>query len=94
MKGRWSEEAQLASFTTLFTNICDNDGNIKFGLGWGGAAGRAATKQIITVPEFIDRENKPKTLVSVIQNERFGLVFANNGSIISGTGVPGYSAAK
>jgi hypothetical protein len=43
------------------------------------------------VPEFIDprfRENKPKTLVvySVIENERFGLVFAKTGSIISGTG--------
>jgi hypothetical protein len=43
MIGKWSEEAQLASFTTLFTNICDNDGNIKFGLGWGGAAERACS---------------------------------------------------
>jgi hypothetical protein len=39
------------------------------------------------VPEFIDprfRENKPKT--PVIENERFGLVFAKTVSIISGTG--------
>jgi hypothetical protein len=38
--------------------------------------------------EFIDRrfrENKPKTLVSVIENERFGLVFAKTRSVISGT---------
>ncbi len=42
MNGRWCEEAQLASFTTLFTNICDSDGNIKFGLSWGGAAGEGS----------------------------------------------------
>ena len=49
------------------------------------------------MPEFIDPvfpKTSPKRSFSVIQNERFGLVFANNGSIISGTGVPGYSAAK
>jgi hypothetical protein len=40
------------------------------------------------VPEFIDprfRENKPKRSYSVIENERFRLVFAKTGSIISGT---------
>jgi hypothetical protein len=40
------------------------------------------------VPEFVDprfRENKPKTLVFSHGNERFGLVFATTGSIISGT---------
>ncbi len=40
-----------------------------------------AQEGISHVPEFIDprfRENKPKTL------ERFGLVFAKTGSIISG----------
>ena len=90
MNGRWSEEAQLAYFTTLFTNICDNDGNIKFGLGWGGAAGRAATKQIITVLEFIDpvfEKTSPKRSFSMTENDRFGLVFAKTGSINSGTGV-------
>ncbi len=38
--------------------------------------------------EFIDprfRENKPKRSYSVIENERFGLVFAKTVSIISGT---------
>jgi hypothetical protein len=42
------------------------------------------------VPEFIDprfRENKLKRSYSVIENERFGLVFAETGSIISGTEV-------
>jgi hypothetical protein len=42
-----------------------------------------------SVPEFIDprfRENKPKKRsCAVIENERFGLVFAKTGSIISGT---------
>ncbi len=41
------------------------------------------------VPEFIDprfRENKPKRAYSVIENERFGLVFAKTGSMISDTG--------
>ncbi len=40
------------------------------------------------MPEFIDprfRENKPKTQYSVIENERFGLVFAKTVSIISDT---------
>ncbi len=40
------------------------------------------------MPEFIDprfRENKPKRAYSVIENERFGLVFAKTGSIISDT---------
>ncbi len=32
-------------------------------------------------------ENKPKRSFSVIENERFGLVFAKTGSINSGTGV-------
>ncbi len=39
--------------------------------------------------EFIDQvftKTSPKRSVSVIQNERFGLVFAKTGSIISGTG--------
>jgi hypothetical protein len=41
------------------------------------------------VPEFIDpvfTKTSPKRSFSVIQNERFGLVFAKTGSIISGTG--------
>jgi hypothetical protein len=41
----------------------------------------------IQVPEFIDprfRETSPKRSLSVIENERFWLVFANTGSIISG----------
>jgi len=33
------------------------------------------------------RKNKPKTLVSVIENERFGRVFPKTWSIISGTGL-------
>ncbi len=40
------------------------------------------------VPEFIDpvfMKTSPKRSFSVIQNERFGLVFAKTGSIISGT---------
>ncbi len=40
------------------------------------------------MPEFIDprfRENKHKTLVFSHRNERFGLVFAKTGSIISST---------
>ncbi len=42
------------------------------------------------MPEFIDpvfRENKPKRSFSVIENERFGLVFAKIVSINSGTGL-------
>jgi hypothetical protein len=42
------------------------------------------------VPEFIDpvfTKTSPKRSFSVIQNERFGLVFAKTGSIISGTGI-------
>jgi hypothetical protein len=41
------------------------------------------------VPEFIDlvlAKTSPKRSFSVIQNERFGLVFATTGSIISGMG--------
>jgi len=41
------------------------------------------------VPEFIDpvfAKTSPKRSFLVMQNERFGLVFANTGSIISGTG--------
>ena len=41
------------------------------------------------VPEFIDpvfTKTSPKRSFSVIQNERFGLVFEKTGSIISGTG--------
>jgi hypothetical protein len=45
------------------------------------------------VPEFIDTvfaKTSPKRSFSVIENERFGLVFAKTGSINSGTGlVPG-----
>jgi hypothetical protein len=40
------------------------------------------------VPEFIDpvfAKTSPKRSFSVIENERFGLVFAKTGSIISGT---------
>ena len=43
---------------------------------------------LISVPEFIDTvltKTSPKRSFSVIQNERFGLVFAKTGSIISGT---------
>ncbi len=43
----------------------------------------------IAVPEFIDpafAKTTPKRSFSVIHNERFGLVFAKTGSIISGTG--------
>jgi hypothetical protein len=42
----------------------------------------------ISVPEFIDPvfvKTSPKRSFSVIQNERFGLVFGKTGSIISGT---------
>jgi hypothetical protein len=48
----------------------------------------AGSQPMSTVPEFIDprfRENKPKRSYSVIENERFGLVFAKIVSIISGT---------
>jgi hypothetical protein len=41
------------------------------------------------VPEFIDpvfAKTSPKRWFSVIENKRFGLVFAKTGSIISGTG--------
>jgi hypothetical protein len=41
------------------------------------------------VPEFIDPvfvKTSPKRSFSVIQNERFGLVFVKTGSIISGIG--------
>ncbi len=41
------------------------------------------------VPEFIDpvfTKTSPKRSFSLIQTERFGLVFAKTGSIISGTG--------
>jgi hypothetical protein len=41
------------------------------------------------VPEFIDPlfvKTSPKRSYSVIEDERFGLVFAKTGSIISGTG--------
>ncbi len=41
------------------------------------------------MPEFIDpvfAKASPKRSFSVIENERFGLVFAKTGSIISGTG--------
>ncbi len=40
------------------------------------------------VPEFIDpvfTKTSPKLTFSVIENECFGLVFAETGSIISGT---------
>ncbi len=43
----------------------------------------------IPVPEFINpvfAKTSPKRSFSVIQNERFGLVFAKTRSIISGTG--------
>jgi hypothetical protein len=41
------------------------------------------------VPELIDpvlAKISPKRSFSLTENERFGLVFANTGSIISGTG--------
>jgi hypothetical protein len=43
----------------------------------------------LPVPEFIDRvftKTSPKRSFSVMENERFGLVFAKTGSINSGTG--------
>ncbi len=43
------------------------------------------------MPEFIDpvlAKTSPKRSFSVIENERFGLVFAKTGSINSGTGIP------
>ncbi len=46
------------------------------------------------MPEFIDpvfTKTSPKRSFSVIQNERFGLVFAKTGSIISGTEVSTYT---
>ncbi len=46
-------------------------------------------KIVPSVPGFIDpvfTKTSPKRSFSVIQNERFGLVFAKTGSIISGTG--------
>jgi hypothetical protein len=40
------------------------------------------------VPEFIDLDfTNPKRSLSVIENERFGLVFAKNGSLNSDTGL-------
>jgi hypothetical protein len=51
--------------------------------------GTALQRISISVPEFIDAvfaKTSPKRSFSVIQNERFGLVFAKTGSIISGTG--------
>jgi hypothetical protein len=42
------------------------------------------------VPEFIDpvfAKTSPKCSFSVIENERFGLVFAKTGSINSDTGM-------
>jgi hypothetical protein len=42
-----------------------------------------------TVPEYIDPvfvKTSPKRSFSVIENERFGLVFAKTGSINSGMG--------
>ncbi len=48
-----------------------------------------STAFLTPVPEFIDlvfTKTSPKRSFSVIQNERFGLVFAKTGSIISGTG--------
>jgi hypothetical protein len=44
----------------------------------------------ISVPEFIDpvfTKTSPKRSFLVIQNKRFGLVFAKTGSKISGTGI-------
>ncbi len=46
-------------------------------------------KKSNTEPEFIDpvlAKTSPKRSFSVIENERFGLVFAETGSINSGTG--------
>ncbi len=50
----------------------------------------AGSQPMSTVPEFIDPvfpKTSPKRSFSVIQNERFGLVFSKTGSIISGTAV-------
>jgi hypothetical protein len=45
----------------------------------------------LSVPEFIDlilAKTSPKRSFSMTENERFGLVFAKTGSIISGRSVP------
>jgi hypothetical protein len=47
-------------------------------------------KWLAPVPEFIDPvfgKTSPKRSFSVIENERFGMVFVKTGSIKSGTGV-------
>ncbi len=64
-----------------------------------GTAGQAQVKlsllcsvflNLTTVPEFIDpvfAKTSPKRSFSVIETERFGLVWATTGSINSGTGI-------
>jgi hypothetical protein len=47
------------------------------------------------VPEFIDpvfTKTSPKRSFSMSENERFGLVFAKTGSIISGTAIAATAA--
>jgi hypothetical protein len=58
---------------------------------------RNAVTAEFPVPEFIDpvfTKTSPICSFSVIQYERFGLVLAKTGSIISGTGVPSYTVKK
>jgi hypothetical protein len=46
--------------------------------------GQNSSARIYIAPVFV--KTSPKCSYSVIENERFGLVFAKTGSIISGTG--------
>ncbi len=67
------------------TGACVALGRV-YSTGAGAASGLVCTP----VPEFIDPDfakASPKRSFSVIENERFGLVFAKTGSINSGTGV-------
>jgi hypothetical protein len=53
------------------------------------APAHCAVSPKVPVPEFIDpvfTKTSPKRSFSMTERERFGLVFAKTGSIISGTG--------
>ncbi len=61
-----------------------------FGFGLWKRTG-SFSGQLLPVPEFIDpvfTKTSPKRSFSVIQNERFGLVFTKTGSINSGWSSP------
>jgi hypothetical protein len=69
-------------------------GELHFAVGcdiqFTGQQQNVEADQLLPVPEFIDPvfvKTSPKRSFSVIQNERFGLVFVKTGSIISGTGL-------